>query len=103
MVLRFRKDTLDYEQLLKGEAAAFYPLVLQIHAAFGENPFTPKALLHDTGGSRSTVWRELKLLDHAGAVKRVRFGEYALSEKVSQAVKAAEHAKAVENDESNEA
>jgi hypothetical protein len=35
MLLRFRKEALDFEHVLEGGAAPFYPLILQIKTAFG--------------------------------------------------------------------
>lgn len=78
MVLRFRKETLDYEHVVVGGAAPLYPLVLQIRTAFGTQRFGPKELCHTTGVSRATAHRQIDRLFRAGALNRCGFGEYVL-------------------------
>lgn len=78
MVLRFRKDTLDYEHVLEGGAAVFYPLLLQIENAFGSQPFGPKELCHATGVSRATAHRQIDRLHRSGALFKRGYGEYTL-------------------------
>lgn len=55
MVLRFRKETLDFEHVLEGGAATIYPLMMQIKNIFGSQTFTPKELRHATGVSPATA------------------------------------------------
>ena len=78
MVLRFRKETLDYEHVLEGVAATLYPLLLQMRTAFGSNTFTPKGLSQATGVSRATAHRQIDRLYRAGAIEKRGFGEYSL-------------------------
>ncbi len=78
-VLRFRKDTLDYEHVMEGGAAVFYPLLLQIQNAFHKQAFGPKELSHSTGLSRATAHRHIDRLQRAGALQKVGFGEYVLA------------------------
>jgi len=79
MVLRFRKETLDYEHVLEGSAATVYPLLLQLRATFGQQAFTPKELTHVSGLSRATAHRQLSMLYRAGAVMKRGYGEYVVS------------------------
>lgn len=76
MVLRFRRDSLDYEHVLEGGAAPLYPLVLQIQTTFGSQPFGAKELAHATGVSRATAHRQIDRLYRAGALTKRGFGEY---------------------------
>jgi hypothetical protein len=78
MVLRFRKETLDYEHVLDGGAAPAYPLVLQIRTAFENQPFGPKELTHATGVSRATACRQINQLFRAGVLTKRGYGEYVL-------------------------
>jgi RecA-family ATPase len=78
MVLRFRKETLDYEYVLEGGAAPLYPLILQIRTAFGTQSFGPKELCHATGVSRATAHRQIDRLFRAGALSKRGFGDYVL-------------------------
>jgi Fic family protein len=80
MVLRFRKETLDYEHVLEGGAASAYPLILQIRTAFGAQVFGAKELTHATGVSRATAHRQIDRLYRAGALQKRGFGEYCLTE-----------------------
>ena len=78
MVLRFRKETLDYEHVLEGGAAVLYPAVLQLRSAFGSQAFSPKELTHVTGLSRATAHRQIDRLYRAGVLQKRGFGEYVL-------------------------
>lgn len=78
MVLRFRKETLDYEHVLDGGAASAYPLVLQIRTVFGNQHFGPKELTHATGLSRATACRQIDRLYRAGALTKRGYGDYVL-------------------------
>ena len=79
VLLRFRKDTLDYEFVLKGGAAEFYPVLKQIKSLFGENDFTPKELCQATGMSCATAHRFITRLQCADALQKRGFGTYKLS------------------------
>jgi hypothetical protein len=79
MVLRFRKDTLDYEHVMDGAAAPLYPAIQQIRLEFGQRPFTVKELTQATGMSRATAYRLLDRLRFAGALKKVGSGQYVLA------------------------
>ena len=78
MVLRFRRETLDYEHVMDGGGASAYPLILQIRAAFGSQPFGPKELTNATGVSRATASRHIALLSRAGVLAKRGHGDYAL-------------------------
>jgi RecA-family ATPase len=82
MVLRFRKETLDYEHVLEGGAASAYPQLLQIRHAFGNQTFTPKQLYLTTGVARATAFRQIERLFRAGALKKRGRGEYVLADLV---------------------
>jgi hypothetical protein len=78
LVLRFRKDTLDFEWVLEGGAAEFYPVLKQIKSEVSET-FEPKQLSQATGVNRATAHRIIARLRFAGALDRVGFGQYRLS------------------------
>ncbi len=78
LVLRFRKETLNFEHVLEGSAASEYPLLLQIQSAFNGSAFGPKELLMATGLSLATVNRKIGKLCHAGALQKCGYGEYRL-------------------------
>jgi hypothetical protein len=78
MVLRFRKDTLDYEHVLEGGAATLYPVLLHLRTAFGCQVFSPKDVTHQTGSSIATAHRQINRLLRADAVRKRGFGEYVL-------------------------
>jgi hypothetical protein len=78
MVLRFRKETLDYEHVMDGGGASAYPLIGQIRSAFGSQPFGPKELTHATGVSRATASRQIGLLSRAGVLTKRGYGDYVL-------------------------
>jgi AAA domain/Domain of unknown function (DUF3854) len=76
MVLSFCRDTLGYARVLEGPAASLYPVLRQLRLEFGSNPFGPKALCQATGISRAGAHRQITALLQAGALTKVRFGEY---------------------------
>jgi hypothetical protein len=78
VVLRFRKDTLDFEWVLEGGAAEFYPVLKQIKAELS-GTFGPKELSQATGVSRATAHRIIARLRFAGVLDKVGFGQYRLS------------------------
>lgn len=78
MVLRFRKETLDYELVLEGGAATLYPVLLQLQTAFGPQAFSPKEVAHATGLSIATAHRQITRLYRANAIQKRGFGEYVL-------------------------
>jgi hypothetical protein len=79
MVLRFRRDSLDHDHILEGDAAPLYPLILQVRSAIGDQVFTPKGLIETTGVSRATAHRHIDRLFQAGALRRLNRGEYQLA------------------------
>ena len=79
MVLRFRKETLDYEHVLSGGAASPYPALVQIRNTFGTQTFSPKQLAHGTGQSIATAHRQISRLYGAGALNKRGFGEYSVA------------------------
>lgn len=84
MVLRFRRETLDYEHVLEGGAASSYPLIRQISAEFGPRTFGPRELVDATGVSRATAHRHISRLYDAGVLTKRGFGEYVLDVGVKQ-------------------
>jgi hypothetical protein len=80
MVLRFREVTLDYEHVLEGGAATFYPAVVQLKTTFGKGRFTPKSYTHETGVAIATAHRQIGRLYQAGIVQKCGYGEYILAE-----------------------
>jgi RecA-family ATPase len=78
MVLRFRKETLDYEHVLEGGAACLYPAVVQLRSAFGTQSFSPKDMAHATGLGIATVHRHISRLYRANALQKRGYGEYVL-------------------------
>jgi hypothetical protein len=81
MVLRFRKETLNFEHVLDGGAASIYPTLLQLQAAFGQGAFSPKELAHATGVSVSTAHRQINRLCRANAIQKRGYGVYVLTVK----------------------
>jgi hypothetical protein len=79
LVLRFRPDTLNYEFVLDGGCAPFYPLLLQLRNDFGSEPFGPKELAHATGASRATANRQIQRLYRADVLKKRGYGEYTIA------------------------
>ncbi|MEN6532409.1 MAG: AAA family ATPase [Bryobacteraceae bacterium] len=79
MVLRFRKDSLDYEHVLEGGAAPLFPLVREIETAFGTQSFGPMELSNAIGMSRRTAHRYIDELYRAGSLSKRGYGEYALT------------------------
>lgn len=79
LVLRFRKETLDYEHVLEGGAAPLYPLVAALRRAFDTRTFSPKDVSQSTGVSRATAHRQLDRLHVTGAVTKRGHGEYILA------------------------
>jgi hypothetical protein len=78
-VVRFRRPTLDYELVLEGMAAPWFAELRQLKENFGDRIFTPHEVIQATGMARSTLYRLLEKLAWAGALKRVRYGEYQLA------------------------
>jgi hypothetical protein len=80
LVLRFHKDTLNFDHVLEGPAAPLYPAIQQIRAEFGNQPFGVKQLEKETGMSRATAYRLIDRLRFAGTLKKRGHGEYVLAE-----------------------
>lgn len=78
LVLKFRKETLNFEWILEGGAASFYPLVQQIWQEFKRQKFGPKELMGVTGDSRATTFRHLNRLVQAGVLNKIAHGNYML-------------------------
>jgi RecA-family ATPase len=79
MVLKFRKETLNFEWILEGSAASFYPLIQQIQLEFKRQAFDYKELMSLTGASRSTTFRQLNQLQLAGVLNKTAHGKYILT------------------------
>jgi hypothetical protein len=76
-VLRFRKETLDFEFLLEGGAAEHYPTIRQIQAELGRDvAFGPKELSGVMGFSRASAFRLIARLRGAGALQKRGHGQY---------------------------
>jgi hypothetical protein len=82
MVLRLKKETLNYEHLLEGGAASLYPVLVQLHDEFGLRPFSPKDYCHASGLGRTAAHHRLNILHRAGALSKSGHGEYRLSAEV---------------------
>jgi hypothetical protein len=81
LVLRFRKETLNFEHVLDGAASEFYPAIKQIDSELGRTVlFGPPELMQATGVSRATAYRIITRLRHAGALEKVNSGTYRLSQ-----------------------
>jgi len=78
MVLRFRKETLDFEHVLEGGAATLYPILFQLKTAFEDRAFSPKDLSHATGLSIATAHRQISRLYRADVIQKRGYGEYVL-------------------------
>ncbi len=78
-VLRFRRESIDYEHVLEGPAASVYPLIRQIRAAFGGQPFSPKDVAEQIGVSRATAHRQIVKLYTADVITKRGYGEYVLA------------------------
>jgi hypothetical protein len=78
MVLRFRKEHLDFDFVLAGGAASLYPELISLQTAFGTKTFTPKNLTFETGLSRTAAHRLIHRLYRAGVLNKHGYGEYVL-------------------------
>jgi hypothetical protein len=78
MVLRFRKETLDFEFVIAGGAASLYPELMRLKTAFGRNVFSPKTLTFETGLSRTAAHRLIARLCRAEVLQKRGHGEYIL-------------------------
>lgn len=78
-VIRFRKDTLDYELVCEGAAAPVYPAIFDLQRAFGGRTFSPKQLYQELGMTRASATRLLSRLASAGVLTRCGYGEYRLA------------------------
>ena len=78
IVLRFRKETLDYAIVLEGGASTLYPTLLQLQTTFGRESFGPKELSQATGSSRATAHRIIERLSRAAAFQKRSHGDYVL-------------------------
>jgi hypothetical protein len=79
MVLRFRRNSIDYEHVLEGAAATVYPLIQQLRNAFGTQSFSPKDISEHTGASRATAHRQIARLYSAGVLSKKGYGDYVLA------------------------
>ena len=65
LVLRFQKDTLDYDWVMEGTLSTLYPEIRQLELRFPGRAFTVKEIASELGWSRPTAYRILN---------RLRFG-----------------------------
>jgi hypothetical protein len=77
-VLRFRKETQDYEYVVEGTAAEHWPMLVDLKRHFPSQPFTPKDLFLEMGLSRATSTRIITRLMAAGIIHKVSYGSYRL-------------------------
>jgi hypothetical protein len=82
LVLRFAKQILGYQHVIDGQAAPLYPLLKQIQAEFGDQPFGIRELISRTGLSRTHAYRQVDRLRAADAVVKCGAGQYALGVKI---------------------
>jgi hypothetical protein len=82
LVLRFDKAILGYRHVLDGAAAPLFPLVEQIQAEFGDQPFSIKELTHRTGFSSAHAYRQVDRLRRADALMKRGPGQFVLTVKV---------------------
>jgi hypothetical protein len=78
LVLKFRKETLDFEFVMDGPRAEHYVVLQQIDAELGAAEFGPKELGQVTGLSRSAVTRLLARLRNTGGLTKKAYGKYQL-------------------------
>jgi hypothetical protein len=78
-VIRFRRQTLDYEVVLEGPGAPMFVEVRQLQNAFGDRTFRPKDLYQEMSLARASATRLIARLLLAGVLDRVGYGEYRLS------------------------
>jgi RecA-family ATPase len=76
MVLKFCKETLSYEFVMDGSAAAIYPEIQMLKRHFSGRTFTPSEVTKETGMSRSAVFRLIERLVHADVLSRRGYGQY---------------------------
>jgi hypothetical protein len=76
MVLRFRRESLDYEWIMEGGGSPLYPLFLELRTTFGAEPFGPKELAHATGLSRRSANRHIDQLYRGDLLSRRGYGQY---------------------------
>jgi hypothetical protein len=88
-VLRFRPTTLDYQLIIEGSAASFYPDLAQISKQFGSGTFSPKDLYQDCGMARASAHRLITGLLTAGTLHRHGRGGYQIAQHVSKALNGA--------------
>ncbi len=78
LVIRFRRETLDYEFVMEGPAAEIYPIIQQLRSTFAGRPFSPKEVCYETGMARATAHRVISRLTAAGMMARSGYGQYVL-------------------------
>lgn len=78
LVLRFVRDTLNYEWVMDGMASGMYPFLLQVRREFGAETFTMKTLCGATGLARATAYRYIERLRIADVIRRIGYGQYVL-------------------------
>jgi hypothetical protein len=83
-VIRFRKQTLDYELVLEGPGAPLFVEICQLRNAFGDRIFSPRDLYQELGISRASASRLIAKLSAAGVLDRTGYGEYRLAASVLQ-------------------
>jgi hypothetical protein len=79
LVIRYRKETEDYDFVLENSAAELFPLLKQIHAEFADKTFAPADLAESTGLSRQTITRKIERLREANLLIRLKYGQYRIA------------------------
>jgi hypothetical protein len=70
MVVRFEKDTLDYDWVFEGAASDEYPAVRQLEIEFGQCAFTVKQIISQLGWSRAKAYRTLQKMTYSGLLDK---------------------------------
>jgi hypothetical protein len=81
-ILRFREETQDYEHVIEGGGAEHWPILIDLKTHFSGQPFTSKQVYQELTISRSTGTRVLNRLLSVGAIRKLSFGTYSLSEAI---------------------
>jgi hypothetical protein len=77
-VIRFRKNTLDYEVVLEGAGAPIFVELCQLRNAFEDRIFSPKECYQELGMSRTNAFRLIGKLTAADVLERQGYGQYRL-------------------------
>ena len=79
MTVRLDERTLNYDFVLDGAAAPYFPMLQRIHEEFGVGTFSPKSLAFCTGLARASVHRLIARLLAGKVAAKAGHGEYKLN------------------------